>query len=84
MTKMVLAWERELEEVNAACRRVPGLTSLLISLHPEPVYTPFRNLEGVVESLRVVDAAPTVRVEVMGTRKVEPVLVRAEGVVVEG
>ena len=80
---MVSAWERELEEVNAACRRVPGLTSLLISLHPEPVYTPFRNLEGVVQSLRrVVDAAPTVRVEVMGTRKVEPVLVRTEGVVV--
>jgi len=78
--KLNVSWERKLKEVDEACKRIRGLTSLLISLHPEPVYQHFKNEERIIESLKMITAAPTIYVEVLGVqgRNREPVLLRSE------
>jgi hypothetical protein len=81
--KLNTAWERKLQQVNDACRRVRGLTSLLISLHPKPVYRRFWNEEKIVESLKAITAAPTLYVEVLGGavqgKSSQPFLLRSGG-----
>ncbi|KAK4450336.1 hypothetical protein QBC34DRAFT_324511, partial [Podospora aff. communis PSN243] len=62
--KMVFSWQQELAKLNAACRRVPGLASLLVTLHPTFFYV-LRNPDQVLASLRVIDAPPILRAEIL-------------------
>jgi len=78
--KVASLWEQELRDVNAACSRVTGLTTLLVSLHP--LYPYLQNQERVFASLEVITATPILYVEILGEVKQEPILCRAGGEVV--
>jgi hypothetical protein len=64
--KGIASWERRLEEVDRACRRIPGLASLLVSLHPESVYQGFKSEKKMIQSLKSMAAAQTLSAEVIG------------------
>lgn len=66
MLKLNTSWERQLQAVDAVCREMPGLTSVLLSVHPEPRFARLVNEEAVVASLRAFTAAPKVVAEVFG------------------
>jgi hypothetical protein len=66
MLKLNTSWERHLQAVDAVCREMPGLTSVLLSVHPEPRFARLVNEEAVVASLRAFTAAPKVVAEVFG------------------
>ncbi|KAK1835648.1 hypothetical protein QBC39DRAFT_148259 [Podospora conica] len=66
MLKLNVSWERYLQAVDAVCREMPGLTSVLLSVHPEPRFARLVNEEAVVASLRAFTAAPRVVAEVFG------------------
>lgn len=66
LLKLNTSWERQLQAVDAVCREIPGLTSVLLSVHPEPRFARLVNEEAVVASLRAFTAAPNVAAEVFG------------------
>lgn len=61
-------WERQLRQVDQVCRRIPGLGTLLLSVLPTPRFVWMENEEAVVESLRAVTAAPSMRTECLRWR----------------
>jgi hypothetical protein len=61
-------WERQLREVDALCRTIPGLGTLLLSVHVTPLFGKLENADAVMASLRIVTAAPRVRVECFSWR----------------
>ncbi len=66
----VASWERKLREVNALCGRISGLTTLLLTVHPEPRFGLYENEEAVLASLRVVRDVPRVDAEILGRKLV--------------
>jgi hypothetical protein len=62
------SWERQLREVDALCRTIPGLGTLLLSVHATPFFSRLENEDAVMASLRTVTAAPRVRVECLSWR----------------
>lgn len=78
--KLNASWESQLQEVDKACRRIHGLVSLLLTVHPEPQCKRLVNPQAVISSLRrMVTAAPVVWAEVQGdVAPVSPVLLRCQ------
>ena len=56
-------WERQLREVDALCRAIPGLGTLLLSVRATPLFSELENEDAVMASLKTVTAAPRVHVE---------------------
>ena len=60
------SWENDLERLNEACKQIPEIGSLVISLMtPEPT-SAHMNLDAVTDSLEVVTALSNVRIEKLG------------------
>jgi hypothetical protein len=66
--RMDESWERQLREVDALCRTIRGLGTLLLSVHATPLFGRLENEDAVMASLRTVTAAPRVRVECLSWR----------------
>ncbi|KAK5657952.1 hypothetical protein OQA88_2504 [Cercophora sp. LCS_1] len=78
------SWERKLQEVSEACSRIPGLKTLLLSVHPDPVFADLVNKKAVLESLKAVTAVPTAYAEILSKRAGGgPILLRFDGDEVE-
>jgi len=58
-------WERKLQHVSRACSRVPGLQTLLLSVHGDAVFGSLANKKAAMESLQAITAAPILHAEVM-------------------
>jgi hypothetical protein len=65
---MNLSWERQLGEVDALCRAMPGLGTLLLSVLATPRFAGLENESAVMASLRAVTAVPQVRLEFLSFR----------------
>ncbi|KAK0643935.1 hypothetical protein B0T16DRAFT_191016 [Cercophora newfieldiana] len=61
--------DQDPREVDAACRRLPELQTLLLSIHMKPLYLRLATQESIVTRhwLKAITAAPTVYVEVLGS-----------------
>ncbi len=67
--KMDASWERQLQEVDALCRTIPQLGTVLLSVHATPRFIKLENEDAVMESLGTITAAaPRVRVECLTRR----------------
>ncbi|KXX75046.1 hypothetical protein MMYC01_207766 [Madurella mycetomatis] len=63
--KLNAAWERELRRVDALCKKVPELGTLLLSVHKQPRFVWLENEEAVIESLKAITAAPKLKIELL-------------------
>jgi hypothetical protein len=79
------AWESKLQEISQVCSRVPGLQTLLLSVHEDPVFADLANKKAAMESLKAVTAALILQGEVMLFRNARqgPYLLRMSGEGVE-
>ncbi|KAK0707289.1 hypothetical protein B0H67DRAFT_307348 [Lasiosphaeris hirsuta] len=59
-------WEKKLEKVSAACERIPGLATLLLSLQPRPQYGIFVDKQAVLDSCRQLTVSCRVQAEILG------------------
>ncbi|KAK1760030.1 hypothetical protein QBC47DRAFT_410708 [Echria macrotheca] len=67
-TRLRESWDQSLRDVGDACRQIKGLNTLLLSIHPSPVYIQLsdENTVALIESLGLVKTAATVSAEILG------------------
>jgi hypothetical protein len=75
--RLILEWKEKVDKLNAACRRVSRLTSLLITLDQGPHSSPLRHPDKVLATLEIVNAAPVVYTEILGYESRRPFLLKA-------
>ncbi|KAK3350245.1 hypothetical protein B0T25DRAFT_262645 [Lasiosphaeria hispida] len=77
-------WEKKLERVSAACQRIPGLASVLLSIQPQPQFAFFMNMDAVLDSCRQLTVSSRVHTEILGRQgdqamRLQRILLSGEG-----